>query len=90
MSNVLSAQLELFAPHARVSEQTESVWCDACGQPVAGDADEDVGYGMPGSGVYLWKRGDRVCLEKVPLCATCASAIGMSALARWEIEEEEG
>ena len=41
-------------------------------------------------GTYLWLRGDRVVLEDAPLCASCASAIGMTALARWEIEEEEG
>jgi hypothetical protein len=38
----------------------------------------------------MWARGDSVRFEKAPLCASCASAIGMTALARWEIEEEEG
>jgi hypothetical protein len=45
---------------------------------------------VPGQGVYLWARGDEMRIESVPLCASCASAIGMTALARWEIEEEEG
>ena len=63
--------------------------CDACGVPIA-EADEAEGYGIPGRGVYLWARGEDAHLESVPLCAACASAIGMTALARWEIEEEEG
>jgi hypothetical protein len=45
---------------------------------------------MPGLGVYLWARGDEIRFEGAPLCTACASAIGMTALARWEIEEEEG
>ncbi len=45
---------------------------------------------MPGEGVYLWARGNEVRYEKAPLCPSCAAAIGMTALARWEIEEEEG
>jgi hypothetical protein len=48
------------------------------------------GFGIPGRGVYLSARGDEIRFESVPLCASCASAIGMTALARWEIEEEEG
>jgi hypothetical protein len=38
----------------------------------------------------MWTRGDQVRFEKTPLCPECASAIGVTALARWEIEEEEG
>ncbi|HEY8039652.1 MAG TPA: hypothetical protein VIF15_07655 [Polyangiaceae bacterium] len=63
--------------------------CDACGASLP-PADDDEGYGLPGNGVYVWTRGDEVRFEKAPLCTSCASAIGMTALARWEIEEEEG
>jgi hypothetical protein len=63
--------------------------CDACGEPLI-DGEEPGPYGMAGQGVYLWARGDHVHFESVPLCSACASAIGMTALARWEIEEEEG
>jgi hypothetical protein len=63
--------------------------CDACGCELedrdARDADD-----LGGRGVYMWTRGEEVRLEEAPLCASCASAIGMTALARWEIEEEEG
>ncbi|MCL2449518.1 MAG: hypothetical protein FWD17_11270 [Polyangiaceae bacterium] len=65
--------------------------CDACGEPLPASAgDDDEGYGLRGQGVYMWTRGDDVRFESAPLCASCASAIGMTALARWEIEEEEG
>ncbi len=65
------------------------VRCDVC-DAVIPPADDDEGFDIPGCGVYLWTRGDEVRFEKAPLCGQCASAIGMSALARWEIEEEEG
>jgi hypothetical protein len=82
---------ELFvASHEVLFDEEEAVRCDACGMLVAAAEDDGDGYGVPGSGVYLWMRGDDVSLEKAPLCASCASAIGVTALARWEIEEEEG
>jgi hypothetical protein len=82
-------------PFVVVSHQTlfaaeEGVKCDACGALLPAAGDDDAGYGLPGAGVYMWTRGDQVRFEKAPLCAECASAIGMTALARWEIEEEEG
>ena len=70
-------------------EPADEVLCDSCGTTVP-RPDEDEGYAVPGEGMYLWTRGAEVRFEKVPLCATCASAIGLAAWARWEIEEEEG
>ena len=66
--------------------------CDACGArlPSEEDDNDDAGYLVRGQGVYHWVRGDEARSEKVPLCPSCAAAIGMTALARWEIEEEEG
>jgi hypothetical protein len=65
--------------------------CDACGEPLpTGDAEGAEGYGVAGSGMYIWARGGEVRVEAAPLCPSCASAIGVTALARWEIEEEEG
>jgi hypothetical protein len=63
--------------------------CDTCGAPVP-LVDGDDGFALPGTCVYLWTRGTEVRFEKAPLCGSCASVIGMTALARWEIEEEEG
>jgi hypothetical protein len=67
--------------------------CDACSAllDAAEDDDGESGrYGVRGRGLYVWTRGSEVRYEKPPLCASCAAAVGMSALARWEIEEEEG
>ncbi len=82
----------VVASHEVLFGAAEEPRCDACGEalPPADATDDDEGYGVPGSGIYLWTRGDEVRVEKAPLCARCASAIGMTALARWEIEEEEG
>jgi hypothetical protein len=62
--------------------------CDVCDAVLP--PEDDDGFALPGAGVYVWTRGTEARFEKVPLCASCASTIGMTALARWEIEEEEG
>ncbi len=77
------------ASHEVLFEVVEPTTCDACGGLLPDASDEDA-LELTGSGVYLWTRGDAVRFEKAPLCASCAAAIGMTALARWEIEEEEG
>jgi hypothetical protein len=64
--------------------------CDACGAPLASEGDDDHPYRVPGEGIYMWTRGAEVRFDKAPLCADCASTIGVTALGRWEIEEEEG
>jgi hypothetical protein len=79
----------VVASHDVLFGVIEEPRCDACGGELSVE-DEDAGYGLPGAGMYLWTRGDEVRIEKAPLCSSCASAIGVAALARWEIEEEEG
>ena len=67
--------------------------CDVCGEIVVEDDDTDHasnGYAVTGRGLYIWSRGGETRYEEPPLCPSCASAVGVSALARWEIEEEEG
>ena len=54
--------------------------CDACGKSVEGEP--------AGRGLYVWTRGDETRYEEPPLCATCANAIGLAALAQWELEED--
>jgi hypothetical protein len=84
-----TAEELIVASHEDLFNEAPPTICDACGETL--DATDDApGYGVPGQGVYLWARGEETRLESVPLCAACASAIGMTALARWEIEEEEG
>ena len=85
-----AAATELYViSHEALFEEVPSSRCDACGDSL-GETDGAAGYDIPGRGIYLSARGDETRLESVPLCASCASAIGMTALARWEIEEEEG
>jgi hypothetical protein len=89
MTDARKGDETVVASHEALFAAEDQVRCDACGAGLdAGDEDE--GFGVPGSGVYVWTRGDDVRFEKAPLCPSCASAIGMTALARWEIEEEEG
>jgi hypothetical protein len=80
----------VVASHEALFASANEPRCDACGAPLPPDGDDGEGFGVPGQGVYLWTRGEETRFEKAPLCAECASAIGMTALARWEIEEEEG
>jgi hypothetical protein len=64
--------------------------CDVCDVPLREDADDGEEDSIGGRGLYLWIRGDKTVYEEPLLCTACGTAIGMSALARWDIEEEEG
>lgn len=56
--------------------------CDACDQPIEGEP--------AGSGLYFWSRGEEEPrIEEPPLCESCATAIGVTALRLWDSEEEE-
>jgi hypothetical protein len=58
----------------------ETFECDACGKTVEGEP--------AGRGLYVWTRGDEARYEEPPLCSRCANAIGLVALAQWELEED--
>jgi hypothetical protein len=60
----------------------EKILCDACNAPIEGEP--------AGHGLLVFPRGDQVLREEPPLCERCALAIGMTALYRWEMEEEDG
>ncbi len=64
-------------PEATAPVPTE---CDACGARIDGEP--------AGRGLYLWTRGDEVRYEEPPLCGACAHAIGLAAMASWELEED--
>lgn len=66
----------------REHPNTDEYECDACGAVVQGEP--------AGRGLYIWSRGEEVRYEEPPLCATCATAIGLTALALFSVEEEEG
>jgi hypothetical protein len=84
---VLTVDSPAPSPHTD-AEAAEAI-CDVCGKKVE-DLDDEDGEQLSGSGLYIWLRGDKVVYEEPPLCASCGTAISMTALGRWEIEEEEG
>ncbi len=64
-----------------LSDETPTC-CDACGAEIEGEP--------AGRGLLLFVRGDHLLREEPPLCDRCAHAIGMTALQRWEMEEDDG
>jgi hypothetical protein len=64
------------------SSASEEVCCDACNEVIDGEP--------AGHGLYMWTRGEEVRFEEPALCRRCATAIGVTALAAWSMEEEEG
>jgi hypothetical protein len=85
------------ASHAVLFQDNEPHRCDVCAEIVempaqdgsTSDADES-GYDVRGRGLLVWSRGEERRYQEPPLCPACAAAIGVSALQRWEIEEDEG
>jgi hypothetical protein len=80
------------ASHAILFEKTDE-HCNVCAgklevDSLEGEADDELFSG--GRGLLVWARGEERRYEEPRLCAECASAIGVSALQRWEIEEDEG
>ena len=56
--------------------------CHACDAAIEGEP--------AGHGFLLFPRGDRPHVDRPPLCERCAHAIGITALWRFSVEEEEG
>jgi len=56
--------------------------CDSCDRTIEGEAF--------GHGLYFWSRGGELRWEEPALCQSCATAIGLTANKRWELEDEEG
>ncbi len=65
---------------ANVDTKPETFECDSCGNRIEGEP--------AGRGLYVWTRGEEVRYEEPPLCSACANAIGLAALAQWELEED--
>jgi hypothetical protein len=85
------------AGHAVLFEDAEANRCDVCASALPDDADDvhssdgdDRSYDVTGRGLLVWSRGEERRYQEPPLCASCAAAIGVSALQRWETEEDEG
>ena len=83
------------AGHAVLFQDVEANRCDVCTETLETtdsalhDAD-DAGYDVRGRGLLVWSRGEERRYQEPPLCASCAAAIGVTALQRWEAEEDEG
>jgi hypothetical protein len=77
------------ANHAILFEDTDAHRCDVCAESLVADESHE-GHAVPGRGLLIWTRGEERRYQEPPLCPACASAIGLSALSRWEIEEDEG
>ncbi len=78
------------ATHAILFEP-EDERCSVCsGEVPKAEADLDDGLHTAGHGLFVWARGDEIQYEEPPLCSECAVAIGITALQRWEAEEDEG
>lgn len=77
------------ASHAVLFDDVESHQCDVCSAPVEEEENEE-GFVVHGRGLLVWTRGEERRYQEPPLCPQCAAAVGMTALSRWEIEEDEG
>lgn len=77
------------ASHTVLFQDDDKNRCDVCHVSLAAE-DHDEGPEVPGRGLLVWTRGEERRYQEPPLCPACAAAIGVSALQRWEIEEEEG
>lgn len=56
--------------------------CDLCGVTIEGEP--------AGRGLLLFVRGDTLLREEPPLCERCAHGVGVAAMKRWELEDEDG
>jgi hypothetical protein len=84
--NLVAISIDAIADAALVALQSDAraaeLRCDACDEVIEGEP--------AGHGLYLWTRGGEIRLEEPPLCGNCATAIGVTALQSWSVEEEEG
>ena len=78
------------ASHEILFQDTDASRCDVCSETLRAHEAEDSDLEVQGRGLLVWTRGEERRYQEPPLCAACAAAVGVSALQRWEIEEEEG
>lgn len=91
MSKVHVASHRILFEDGSVPTATARERCDVCAEVIADDADDVYSSHAPaGRGLFLSVRGGEVRYDEPPLCASCGTAIGVVALAQWDIEEEEG
>jgi hypothetical protein len=85
-SPAVAVSIDAYADAAlqsqRIAAGAAELRCDVCDAAIEGEPS--------GRGLYMWTRGDEVRFEEPALCPRCATAIGVTALAAWAVEEEEG
>ncbi|MBW2459178.1 MAG: hypothetical protein JRI68_32070 [Deltaproteobacteria bacterium] len=50
--------------------------------------DRDIDGEPGGSGLFMWTRGEEVRFDEPPLCAQCATAVGVTAFSLWACNDE--
>lgn len=90
-----------IASHHALYERVDRARCDVCDRLLldVGIFDEiattdpeapgDDAVPRAGAGLYVWTRGAESRFEDAPLCARCGPAIAITAMRRWQIEDEE-
>jgi hypothetical protein len=82
IDSIADAALQSRSHERTAGPNPTELRCDVCDDPIEGEP--------TGRGLYMWTRGDEVRFEEPALCARCSTAIGVTALAAWDVEEEEG
>ncbi len=81
-----SVSIDSVADASFSAQQAESgateLRCDQCDELIEGEP--------AGRGLYIWTRGGEARFEEPALCDRCATGIGVTALAVWSVEEDEG
>jgi len=70
--------------------ESVEVTCSVCGEPIDDDARDAAGPESGADGSLAWSRGDRVDVERVPQCSSCASALAYTMFRRWDDEDDGG
>jgi uncharacterized protein with PIN domain len=73
------------ASHTDLFAEATSTRCDVCNARIDPKSEGE----EPGTGVYVWARGDEIRREQVPLCPSCSNAIFASALGYIDYDDEE-
>ena len=87
----MAAPTNCFSASHAVLFETDEDRCSVCAEILVQEEEDGlVPASSRGRGLLVWSRGDERRFEEPELCPRCASAIGVTALHRWEIEEDEG
>ena len=72
---IISYAVDDIAMAAMQHRNEKLACCHLCDNTIEGEP--------VATGLFMWTRGNETRVEEPPLCAGCAAAIGMTAVARW-------